>query len=285
MERTLGPRDVGGILKETFIIYKNNFWKLTTIISIVAVPFTVLGTIIELLFPSYEKGTTAALTNSIISIPLGIAAFVVFTLAAGAIIYVVCQQYFNQVLDTGHAYSFAKRKLGTMVGAYLLIILAFIGLSITIIGIPFAIYFLITWTFVWQAVLLEDCDARDSLSHSSILVKHSWWRVFGIMLLFGLILATISLILSAPAVIGTAIWTIPHVMTGTISTQLPTWIMIVTQIGSLIGTIITVPIYTIGETLLYFDLRVREQGYNLDALAGELGLPGTAAEATVSPPQ
>jgi hypothetical protein len=280
MNRTLGPRDIGGILKETFVIYKNNFWKLTTIISIVAVPFAVLGTIIELIFPSYEKGTTAALTNNIISIPLGIAAFVAFTLAAGAIIYVVCQQYFNQVIDTGNAYSFSKRKLGTMIGAYLLIILASVGLSITIIGIPFAIYFFITWTFVWQAALLEDCGARDSLSHSSILVKHSWWRVFGIILLFGIILAVISVILSTPALIGTAIWTIPHIMTGAIPTQPPPWIIIVAQIGSLIGTIITVPIYTIGETLLYFDLRVRKQGYNLDDLANELGLAITTTDAT-----
>jgi len=57
----------------------------------------------------------------------------------------------------------------------------------------------------------------------------------------------------------------------------PTW-MIWTLIGGAIGGIISLPIFVIGITLLYFDLRVRKQGYSLDALADELGLRRTSVD-------
>jgi hypothetical protein len=47
--------------------------------------------------------------------------------------------------------------------------------------------------------------------------------------------------------------------------------MIWALIGGAIGSIISLPIFAIGQTLLYFDLRARKQGYSLDVLADELG--------------
>ncbi len=283
MERTLGPRDIGGLLKETFVIYRNNFWKLTTVVSIVAVPFAVLWLILDLVLPD-AKGMSTTILNQIISIPLSIAYFIASILVAGAIIYVVGEQYFNKFIDTGRAYSFSRRKLGTMLGASILVALAAFGMAITFIGIPFAIYFLLTWTFIWQAALFESCGVRDSLSYSSSIVKYNWWRVFGIFLLYGIIFGTIGLILYSPALIGTFMWSIPKVMAGVPPGPPPTWTLVVGQIGGLIGTIITVPLYTIGETLLYFDLRVRHSRYDLNALANELGLKNTASDDLATAP-
>jgi hypothetical protein len=271
MNRTLGPRDVGDILKETFIIYKNNFWRLAAIVSVAAVLSAAAGLIINLLFPVYGETVTINWERYIISIPVYLIVSVVSLFTAGATIHAIAEQYFNRPISFSRAFSFAWRRLGVILGAFFLSMLAIIGLSITIIGIPAAIYFAIIWAFLLPAALLEGCGPRDALSHSSALVKQNWWRVLGILLLLALILWAIMFILSIPLGISVAVQTFTSTFAEA-PTQNLTSIYIWSAIVSLIGGVIGVPIFTIGETLLYFDLRVRKQNYSLDALANELGL-------------
>ena len=62
-----------------------------------------------------------------------------------------------------------------MIGAEILAVLALIGMAITIIGIPVAIYFGVRWTFIWQAALLQGAGPRDALSRSSDVVQGNRW--------------------------------------------------------------------------------------------------------------
>lgn len=41
-------------------------------------------------------------------------------------------------------------------------------------------------------------------------------------------------------------------------------------VGDIIGSILPTPVAIVGATLLYYDLRVRKEGYSLEALAEEL---------------
>ncbi len=45
---------------------------------------------------------------------------------------------------------------------------------------------------------------------------------------------------------------------------------LIPTVGATIGAILATPIGIIGATLLYYDLRVRKQGYSLETLATEL---------------
>jgi len=304
MNGTLGQRNLRDILRDTFTIYGRNFWRFVAIVSIVAVPSAVVGFIVNMLFPIYGEGMTGALSNAIISIPLGLAVFAASILMAGAVIHAVSEQYFNQPVSIGRAYSFAWHRLGAMFWAVVLYVLAISGIflaamlaailisvivSVTTGGIsdwltafaiagpivlvvaPAAIYLGIIWNFMVQTALLEGCGPTSALSRSASLVKGNWWRVLGIILLLLTIVSIIGIILYMPAMMGTISETtagfIPYA-----ATEPPNWVIAWTTIGGLIGNIICVPFFTIGETLLYFDLRFRKQGYNLDALANELGL-------------
>ena len=149
--------------------------------------------------------------------------------------------------------------------------------TLTLIVAPAAIYLGITWAFMFQTALLEGCGPRAALSHSSALVKQNWWRVLGIVLLLVIIVQIIGMIFYIPAMIGATTWAITAAMAG-VTTGFPTGVMIWAMIGGTIGGIISVPIFMIGITLLYFDLRVRKQGYSLDALADELGLRKTSTD-------
>ena len=306
MNGTLAPRSLEGILRETFAIYKRNFLRLIAIAAIVAVPFAVVSLIVNLLFPAYGEGATGALSRAIITIPLYLAFFAALILMGGAVVHAMSEQYFKQPVGIGRAYGFAWRRLGDMFWAVVLVYLAMLGIFLAAILIsvivyliipatiggtadwliafaisgmliflaaPAAIYLGIAWNFMFQTALLEGCGPRAALSHSSALVKQNWWRVLGIVLLLSSIMTTIYMILFTPIIMVT----ITQFTSGAI-TGLPTWVMIWVPIGALIGNIIGFPIYTIGETLLYFDLRVRKQGYSLDALADELGLRSTSTD-------
>ena len=83
---------------------------------------------------------------------------------------------------------------------------------------------------------------RGALSRSSALVKGNWWRVLGIVLVLGIMAGIISGILG-----------------------------IIRIVGSAIGAILSMPITIVGATLLYYDLRLKKEGYNLGVMAGEIG--------------
>jgi len=309
MNGTLAPKSLEAILKETFSIYKSNFLRLIAIVAIVQVPVAILAAVANLLMPIYgELGTEAVSPLMYLFwIPIYLALFAASILMGGAVIHAVSEQYFNQPVNISRAYSFAWQRMGDMFWAVILAYLAIFGIflaailisvilsvavggtygwliafaiAVTLIFIvaPAAIYLGINWAFILPTALLEGCGPTAAMSHSAALVKQNWWRVMGIMLLLLTIVSLIAMIFYMPAMIGTTTWAISGAMTGA-ETELPTGIMVWAIIGGAIGGIISAPIGIIGITLLYFDLRVRKQGYSLDALADELGLRSAPTDA------
>jgi hypothetical protein len=310
MERTLGPRNVGDILKETFTIYGKNFWRFTAIISVAAVPSTIIGTIVDLLFPAHGEMAHRNAASFFIILPLYLLAFVLSILTAGTATHAIAEQYVKQPINFGRAFGFSWNRLSDMFWAVVLVILAVWGitagavmislfiaifgrmhelssglifLAMTLVAIIAAVYLIVRWAFAIPTALLEGHGPTTALSSSSSLVKQNWWRVLGILLLLGLILVAIVLILLMPAIIGAIGAAIAGDITAA-NTELPTWALVWAIIATLIANIVCTPLFTIGQTLLYFDLRVRKQGYNLDALANELGLTSTVTDSTATPP-
>ena len=126
-----------------------------------------------------------------------------------------------------------------------------------------AIYFLITWAFIVQTVALEGCGVRKSLSRSSFLVKRNWWRVLGILFVLWLLGAILSFI--ASGIVSLIVASIVEAAGGSE--------LVVDQVASFVGGLVAIiftPIVPVGTTLLYFDLRIRKEGYNLQVMAQEL---------------
>lgn len=252
------PRDLGDIVGETFKIYRRNFLRLVAIVAIIEVILRILGYLLPL--PAITiAGANASLAPFVLIMIILVVCFIVgYAMMEGALIHAVSEQSLGQTIGIGRAYSFAWRRLGAMIGAAILAGLALLGMAITVIGIPFAIYFGVRWTFIWQAALLQGIGPRDALSRSSDLVKGNWWRVVGIMFVVGIIAGAISWVL------GLILGLIPVV-------------------GETIGIILIAPIAIIGATLLYYDLRVRREGYNLEKMASELGIAKEPSQTGTGP--
>ena len=112
-------------------------------------------------------------------------------------------------------------------------------LTITVVGIPFAIHRFIRWSLFAQACMLDDLPATESLRRSSELVKGHWRRTFGFT-----VLVDVLAILSGPLLgVGLLLLT-DHSLN------------FINLAASLVYTF-TVPFAAIQLTLYYFDLETR----------------------------
>lgn len=147
-----------------------------------------------------------------------------------------------------------------------------------LIGIPFGAHFGIRWLFHTVLVLFEERSVWAALERSHELVEGTWWRVCG---------TTVAIY-----ALGTAIQSILELAIGSILiltgvTEKTTFMELLKQVvmddaspGKMglsayviqefifraINALV-VPLYSIGTTLLYFDLRIRKEGFDIEMLA------------------
>ncbi|WP_199549340.1 glycerophosphoryl diester phosphodiesterase membrane domain-containing protein [Streptomyces sp. N35] len=160
------------------------------------------------------------------------------------------------------------------------------GATLAVLGglaaLVVAIWLLVRFSLSSPALMLEKQTVRKSLSRSAKLVNGSWWRVFGIQLLAAILVNIVVSIIVIPfsflagALSGEGIggfleaggdagWTF----------------LIITGIGSVVGSMLAFPITAGVSVLLYIDLRIRREALDLE-LARAAGLqqsgPGTSGQ-------
>jgi hypothetical protein len=137
------------------------------------------------------------------------------------------------------AYRYMYARLGRLVAAQLLAIFLAALLVVTIIGIPFGLYFYFAWQFVQQEIIFKDARMRDAFSGSHAIVRGHWLRTVAMI---GLL--TLLAVVAGP-VLGIFLIFLNFSPT------------LVNLIGSVIYGLL-IPYVAIGRTLLYFDLEARE---------------------------
>ncbi|MYT71199.1 MULTISPECIES: glycerophosphoryl diester phosphodiesterase membrane domain-containing protein [unclassified Streptomyces] len=157
-------------------------------------------------------------------------------------------------------------------------VLAVIG---GIAGFVVAVWLMVRFSLSSPALMLEKQTVRKAMSRSGKLVRGSWWRVFGIQILATLITNIVSSIILIPftfiaaAVSGGGVGLLD-------STGDSGWaFLIISGLGSVIGSTLTFPITAGVTVLLYIDQRIRREALDLE-LARAAGLQGygTAPGAT-----
>ena len=201
----------------------------------------------------------------------------VLVLCCGAFTFVSAEAYIGRHIAVRDAFRHLKHRFWRFVGSSLLYWLVIVLLSVTVIGVPFAIFFWTRWGLYAQAVMVEETSARDALKRSGELVKGAWWRVFGIMMGIFLIYIVIDYILITSStlifalsgvssevnffeIIRRMIWE-PH---SEIEGILHLLHVIHTAIDALL-----IPITAMGYTVLYFDRRVRKEGFDIEMMLAE----------------
>lgn len=224
-------------------------------------------------------------------------ALVVDALFYGWLVCASMQTYLGRHTTPGAAFRQVERQFWSYLGSSLIWILVVgtvtIGIAVFgalatsssryntilgfIIGLPCGIYFGTRWGFYAQAVLVEEVSATNALRRSRELVTGTWWRVFGIIFAIFLIALMIELILvtflmSIFVLSGVAgevdfaemIRQILQIM-GYNAEEADDLLFVITAV---IDTF-TTPILPIGITLLYFDQRIRKEGFDIEMMVAK----------------
>jgi membrane-anchored glycerophosphoryl diester phosphodiesterase (GDPDase) len=132
------------------------------------------------------------------------------------------------------------------------------------------------------ALMLEKQGIKQAMTRSVKLVRGAWWRIFGIQLLAALIAGIVSAIIVIPfSLVASAFGAdgISGLLNG--SMDLGWTYLVISGIGSVIGSTLTFPITAGVTVLLYIDQRIRREGLDLD-LARAAGVQGYGPGAPAS---
>ena len=268
----LQPMDFTDILDGMFNLYRNYFQLFLTI----AVVYFVLSFGVDIISVFLLETDVASSTGLMIFVFTILLSLVLSAFVVAGLSYASAEIYLEREITPEAALQRAWQRFWTYLGSFILWSLVVGGLTITVIGIPFAIYFSVRWGLYALPVLFEGTTARNALRRSTELVKGTWWRTFGIMLAISLISFMIYFILEASSGfllswIGVTEAEEPTgLLDGLRQLFLPTpdeigWFSYtIRRLVSLGISSLTMPISAIGSTLIYFDLRIRKEAFDIE---------------------
>ena len=273
----LRPLGVGEILDVAITIYRRNFRTLLTLVFVVVAPFEILSSLIQasaLPDDPFLTETAPGRVELDDDLWIGIAgfgaaavlSFIGGLVATGACFKAIADGYLGERSKWRPALGYAARRLHSILWVTLLsTVIALVGFVFLIVP---GIYLYVGFAVAVPVLLTEGLKGRKALGRSRRLVKGRWWGTFGVVFL-GAILVGIA----EGAIVG-----LPAIAT-TIDTADPTLgSFLVNTTATVLASVIATPLSAAFVTVLYFDLRVRKEAFDLQLLADQIGVePGEGA--------
>lgn len=240
MQSYIREHTVGGIVSGSFRIYFQNFMTIIVAFFLPVLPFNLLQVV------AMSENETGLLIFS------GLMSMVASLFAIAAITLIISD------LCLGHSASIIRvyKRVGALVlkllGTNLLQMLAImIGFVLLIIpGFIAVVWFMFSSTIV----VLEGISGVDALKRSRDLGATKHWRNIGVLLILMVVVGAFG------GIVGGIMGAIAPREVGGMGFQ-----MVITVLQ-----LLAMPISLIAIVLLYYDLRVRKEAYNLEALAEDL---------------
>ena len=291
---TLRPLTVADLVDEIFRLYRANaalffgvsavVWLPASAIYIVA-QVTFVGNSLQNLDLTRASSQQVASTLAVALGALGVALLlgvIAFPFLFGAITAAVSARYLGRPITVDTAFRRAFACYLRVVASYTLLVIALVGaafgtlllggLLAAVIGGPTGvliavvtfvltiaafIWLGVTWALVAQAIVIEDTGVWRSFGRSRGLVSGSRWRVIGITLLLTLI--------------ESVLFTVPSTFVSVLTTPLPAPVgPALSELVSALAQTAYFPVQFGTLTLLYYDLRVRKEGFDLSLAAEQL---------------
>jgi hypothetical protein len=263
----LRPLGVGEILDAGIKIYRNKFATMLKAVAVVIVPVQVVNILITLSLPDTTT-TTAGTTASDGSGWAGVAALLLIfvitvissTLAEAACLKAVSDTYVGTDTDWRESLRFGFRRLGSLLWLTVLhgvlLLLAFVACIVP------GIWLYAAWSVAVPALLIEGTRGFKALSRSFNLVRGRWWPTAGILLLANLLAAAVAF--------GFGLLALPFVFAGRDNDFV---FDLANAIFGGVASVLTIPFVAAVIAVIYFDLRVRKEGFDLQLMAQRIGAP------------
>ena len=288
----LRPFGVGEIIDVSFTILRRRFLQMIAIAAIITVP---MGIAQVLTLPEFVT-TAASFQSGEVSesdleafeellsldeiLPFVIVLIVSFFLtfiATGALTSVVADEYTGTESTWRDSIRQGVRKMPRIVGAVLLLVLIYVGfvlamvvigavigplvVLIVLVGVVFAAIAVVSVSLFIPALVVEGLSPWASLRRSWGLTRGRRGPILGTFLLAALITVILSTIVQT-------VVAFPFPASQQIA---------VSGVASVLVGMVTSPFFATVNAVIYFDQRVRKEGFDLDLLAAQMGTPLTAA--------
>jgi len=252
----------GALLDRAFRLYTNNFSLMLGITAVAYVPFYLIMLLLE-----SGLGITAQAPGGGLSTALFYIAFfllwasVAFPIAGGAATYAISERYLGNDVTIGEA---LRRGLGSFWPLSLAEMTATIRmmLGFFLLIVP-GILWMLSYSLIVPAILVEGQKAMPSLRRSRDLVKGYRGKVFCVLM----VIILLELILGAGIGMISSWLFNPGSRGGAL-------------LGSAINNLASIfmtPLLIIATILLYYDMRIRKEGFDLEMLSRAITPPAESA--------
>ena len=250
--KTLRPMTIGDILDRSVQLYRNNIVKFIGIILLVKGPYLIIENFLTASIESYTVETSQVPITVVILVKALEPLFIVPILMA-AMTMAMSELFLGRDIGVIEAYSRILKRFFPLLGTILLSgIVIVLGFMLIIPGVLMWIWF----AFIPQTVVIDGEGGVSAMKRSKYLVKGFFGKTF---LLQALIFVAISLI------------------TGIISYSITRFMPIPDQYSNTLGagaanviSVLLEPFRIAAMTLLYYDFRIRKEGFDLEIMAAEL---------------
>jgi hypothetical protein len=295
----LRPLSIGELFDRAFVLYRRHF---SLFVGITAVP-GVFALTVALLQTSIQNPALqgidpesaefeAAMTGMLwgfAGLMIGLLLyFVVYMVALGATTFAVSEVYLGRLATITQVYGRMKGRVAALLWLLFLVTVRLFAvwmLAFVVIGIATAIspilgvlslivafggaglgslFFMLRYAVSVPALVLEGRSARQSIRRSIELTRGRLGRVFLLVVCATMVTYATLAIFQLPFV-GMALYMGPETTAGF-------WLNIAGAILGTIGTTLTSPFIIIGLALIYYDARIREEGFDLDVMLAALAV-------------
>jgi len=286
----LRPLGVGDVLDRTFNVYRSRallfiglsaLWYLVLVIVFIVLGLAAFASVIATFAQQVNRSTFDP--TSLAGAAAGFIAFIIvavliaillFSGQSASLVRAAALRYLGKDATIGEAFGVGLRAsprvflAGVLVFVLLLLFWALVFLIAAIsqqvivfviaglVALVGTVYLGASWLVVPVVVVVEGAGPIAALSRSWALSQGHRWRIIGIQLLLGLLNIVLSALIGGLFAFG--------------QSQQPGVATLLQTLVNLASTIIWAPVEWIAFTVLYYDLRVRKEAFDLQLAAEAL---------------
>jgi len=283
-ELKLRPMGIGDILDSSFRLYKSNFAKFIHIMAPIYIISFIAGIIYQMAvygfhFPKAQTpfALGVATVGMVFALIFGLLVFLLEFVALGALVYSVSGSYLGKDIVYGDAYKSVWKQFWPLIGVGVLswIMITAGSFMFYIPGIILGIFL----SLVVQVMVLEKEGVGSSISRSFELVAYCLWKA----VLVCLVAYAVVFVATGIVVLPFIVWGFIRSFSGEATPQMPLGLAILHLAFNYTAKLFTSPFRMVALTLLYYDIRIRKEGFDLEVMARSLGYQTPDAQESSHP--
>jgi hypothetical protein len=275
------PLNLGETLDASIKIVRARWRVLAMVMVVVALPIQLLDMlIIQSTTDVYEVGSSFASTSAtsatrysdegaylagqVVIELLGLLGYLIGTVACYR---AIADSYLGRDTTAEESLRFAARHAGRTLLLTILFVILLIPAFVALV-LP-GIWLTVAWSAAIPALLVEGLGGPAALKRSFGLVKDRWWATCGRLVVAYILVSVVTGVVTL----------LPLALTSSVIDDTSFGALLIEHAAKFVVSLMTTPFIAAVTTLVYFDLRVRKEGFDLALLAERMG--GAPAEGPV----